>query len=290
MSQLVSATQIEALLPDDHAIWLVLERHPQTFKRLYELAPAPDVQWLFHDTCFAESADQSPLVVRTTPGSELLTAFASGQGAPPLEGIVVSSSASPERVIAHLRQRLQIRFYGKRQALLRYYDPWIAAAFFSADNAQDTWLGPLERVIWFGGSFVQRAQQGACWYACHGGSDKAAPVAQDDAAPLALSPAQEQALEDFVADYPLWRHLMERAALDETSADHAGRFVSALDEAGRLAIPEQDLAEFVALRFAHHHTPLPDTLMAKPADERLAMLKRHVEAREDETTIGRHRA
>ncbi|WP_355662424.1 DUF4123 domain-containing protein [Halomonas salifodinae] len=285
MSHLVSAAQLAELLPDEAGSWLVLERHSQTFERLYALESAPDIAWLFHDTRYAALADQSPLVVRVSPGSALLEAFAAGQGAPPLEGILVSSTATPARVLAQLRKRLDIRFYGKRQALLRYYDPWVAAAFFSADEALNSWLGPLERVIWFGGTFAQRAQRGACWYACSATPEVTAVVEPDDVP--GLTHAQESELEDLLAHYPLWRHLVEQAALDETSAEHAKRFLSALGDAARLSIPQQDLADFLVLRIAHHQAALPETWVALPADKRLAMLKRHFDIKEDETTIGR---
>lgn len=290
MSDLVSASRIEELLPGEAGIWLILERHPRTFERLYALESSPDIAWLFHDTRFTTLADQSPLVVSVSPGSALLEEFAIGRGTLPLEGILVTSMAEPKQVLAHLRERLQIRFYGKRQAMLRYYDPWIAASFFSADNARDTWLGPLERVIWFGGNFLQRAHQGACWYACRGAPEEAATVASDNAVTLGLSPAQERRLEEFVAHYPLWRYLAENVSLDETSAVHASRFISSLSEAERLSIPQQDLADFVALRFEHHYTPLPDTIMEQPAVERLAVLSQDLDMKEDETTIGRNRA
>lgn len=287
MSELTQAPGLMDLLSasygGDH--WLVLEQRRDTLKRLYTLQPAPELAWLFHNTPYAAMVDHSPLVVRVSHGSALLKAFAAGQGSAPLEGILVSSTATSARVLAQLRKCLDIRFYTKRQALLRYYDPWVAAAFFSAKEPLDHWLGPLHRVIWFGGTFAQRAQRGPSWYAF---SATTKPTATVDADELpALSHHQERALENLLADYPLWRHLIEHAALDETNAEHAKRFLSALSEAEHLSLPQQDVPEFLALRFAHFQAALPEAWEAQPADKRLAMLRQYVDTREKQTPTER---
>lgn len=290
MSHLVNASHLEGVLAGDQPIWLILERHPQTFERLYALDAAPDVHWLFHGTRYAELTEQSPLVVRTLPGSDLVRAFDAGHGTPPLQGVLVSSSASQERVLAHLRDRLDIRFYGNRNALFRYYDPWIAASFFASDAAAASWQGPLEGVMWYGGTFEQRAERGATWYACVAPAGVEGALLHAPPASFRLSSVQERALEAFVAQYPLWQQLIKRTALDETSADHARRFVAAWDEASRLSIPHHELADYLALRFVHHQASLPDDVLAQPVEQRLTILQQHFTTSETQDDIGRRRA
>ncbi|EWG99008.1 DUF4123 domain-containing protein [Halomonas sp. BC04] len=291
MSEVSQASVLTALLNnqlgDRH--WLVVEQRHDTLERLYTLDATPDIVWLFDETRYASARDAGPLVVATQPGSALWNAFAEGQGASPLSGIAVSSSASTDSVLAHLRHRLNVRFYGSRQALLRYFDPWVAAHLF-LDTPSSLWLGPLSALFWHGGTFRQRANHGAIWYASRQDSAPMKNPSIDASDPISLTPSQEESLEAFVAQYPLWQRLGKSAELDEDSAEHAQRFVAALDEAQRFSIPQHQLLDFVHLRFEHHQASLPDGLEAQPAEARLAALQQHFHTREDNTTIGRDRA
>lgn len=291
MSEVSQASVLTALLNtqlgDRH--WLVVEQRRDTLERLYTLDATPDIAWLFDDTRYASARDTGPLVVATQPGSALWDAFAEGRGATPLSGIAVSSIASTDTVLTHLRHRLDVRFYGSRQALLRYFDPWVAAHLF-LDTPSSLWLGPLSALFWHGGTFRQRARHGAVWYACRQDSAPMKRPSIDASDPISLTPAQEESLEAFVAHYPLWQRLRKSAGLEEGSAEHAQRFVAALDEAQRLSIPEHDISDFVLLRFEYCQTPLPDDVDRHPAEAKLAALQRHFHTREDNTTIGRDRA
>ncbi|RCV88593.1 DUF4123 domain-containing protein [Billgrantia montanilacus] len=291
MSEVTQASTLTALVATQtgERYWLVVEQQSETLRQLYTLDSTPDVAWLFDETRYASARDVSPLVVATQPGTALWNAYVEGQGAAPLAGIAVASSAERDVMLSHLRHRLDAIFYGSRRGLLRYYDPWVAAHLF-ADASSSLWLGPLSALFWYGGTFHQRAHHGAAWYACRPASTAAMTPISDTGDPLSLSPNQEESLEAFMAQYPLWQRLGRDAGLDEHSAEHAQRFVAALNEAQRLSIPEHDISDFVLLRFEHYQAPLPDDVDKHPAEARLATLQRHFHIREENTTIGRDRA
>lgn len=281
MSEVTQVPALAELLtaPRGERYWLVLEQRRETLERLYTLDTTPDMAWLLDDTRYASARDIGPVAVVTQPGSELWHAFVEGREAA-LTGIAVSSEAHPDAVLAHLRHRLDARFYGSRQALLRYYDPWVAAHLF-ADTPSSPWLGPLTALFWYGGTFRQRAQYGPAWYACRQGAGQMPGAGLDTTGPIALTPRQEHDFEEFVAHYPLWQRLVRQALLDEASANHAQCFVAALDEAERLSIPQHHLSDFLALRFEYHQASLPDGLEEQPVEARLAMIQQHLHTRED---------
>ncbi|MCE8002275.1 DUF4123 domain-containing protein [Billgrantia ethanolica] len=292
MNDLISSSSLAALVSaqPDERYWLVVEQHSETLRRLYELDATPDITWLFDETRYASARDIGPLVVAAQPGTALWNAFAESEGAAPLSGIVVSSQVERDVVIAHLRHRLEARFYGNRCGLLRYYDPWVAAHLFTATSSS-SWLEPLTALYWHGGTFRQRAQHGATWYAYRPTSTAGTMVQINETGdPISLTPDQEERLETFVAQYPLWQHVSKNSGLDERSAEHARRFVAALEESKRLSIPEHELLDFVLLRFEHSQEPLPQEVDTYPPEARLAALQQHFHPKEENTIIGRDRA
>ena len=238
MPTLHSAQKLDTLLPHGLSRWLVLDRLPDTLQRLYELEEMPAYVPLYVRTRLARNLAQSPLLVAANdPRSALWQTFVEGYGESPLRGVIITSHAPQTEVAAHLRTRLEVRFYGQRRGLLRFYDPWIAAHLFSPPGTGNAWLGPLERVVWHGGTFEQRAEAGSQWYAFATAEPEAAVSSlaspqSEDSAP-ALSPDQEAAMERFAMRWPLWRQRIEHHALDEHSQAHAQHFINACREEER---------------------------------------------------------
>jgi|GEM_PF-3349865 len=288
MPVLHQAQALDSLLPSALSRWLVLDRLPDTLKRLYDLEEMPVYVPLYARTRFAGSLAQSPLLVSVSdPLAPLWQAFVEGQGESPLRGVIITSHAPQAEVVAHLRARLEIRFYGQRQGLLRFYDPWIAAHLFSSAAASRHWLGPLERVVWHGGTFEQRAEAGSQWYAFAAAEpDAPAPslAMLPDDKPLALAPEQEAAMERYAMRWPLWRQQVERHGLDENVQVHAQRFVSACLEAEHLALPHSQWADYLAWRFAAPDAAWPEGILDMPVASRLAHLQRQTELAQTSAT------
>ena len=285
MSERHHAQSLEALLLHEanSATWLVLEREARTLQRIYEIEESPDLHYLFHDTRYAEMGDKSPLVVRSSPETPLWQAFVEG-GAEPLKGIVVTSRTPTDVVMAHLRRLLEVSFYGRRRALLRFYDPWIMASLLGADTSVTRWLGPLAAIYWYGGTFDQRAEQGPAWHACLKRQEKGATQDVITSEEIVLTREEEAALERFVADYPLWADLEARAGLDTGSAEHTARFIALLEEAEELSIPAAKWRDYLGLRFVHYRAGLPGDITAYPAAERVTALHHHIHHHFDDTS------
>ncbi|EPC00636.1 hypothetical protein L861_12650 [Litchfieldella anticariensis FP35 = DSM 16096] len=280
MPTLYHAPELAPLLSGDLPCWLVLDRLPDTLKRLYELEEAPQYVPLYARTRYADCLAQSPLLVRVSDAlPPLWQTFVNGHGEAPLRGVIVTSQASTAEVVAHLRSRLETRFYGQRRGLLRFYDPWIAAHLFSHAVSDSAWLGPLQRVVWHGGTFEQRAEVGAQWYALSATDAPTSLAVPDDEMPLGLAPAQETAMERYATRWPLWRQRVERHGLREDSREQARLFVTACEEAERLALPREQWPDYLTWRFEAPEATWPEGIVDTPAERRLARLQRHIESK-----------
>ena len=285
MSRHDHAHTLEDLLPRETGLftWLVIEQEERTLQRLYELEDSPELHWLFHGTRYAEWQEKSPLVVRVSESSRLWQAFVEKRAEPPLRGIVVTNRDSSDGIMAHLRRLLEVGFYGRRRALLRFYDPWIMAVLLGAESSVARWLGPLAGIYWYGGTFAQRARLGPVWQACTQTREEVDThdgVAQTE---IALTRAEEAALETFVADYPLWVELETRAGLEAGSVEHAARFIEVLEEVERFSIPPAQRVDYLILRFTHYGTGLPKDMTEAPLEGRLSALRRHIHHEPDGT-------
>lgn len=296
MPRLGYADDLISLLPRDMPCWLVLDRLPDTLQQLYSLEEAPDYVPLYANTRYAGHLEYSPLLVRADqPHSPLWQAFVEGLGERPLRGVVVTAAATQEDILAHLRQRLEARFYGQRHGLLRFYDPWIAAHLFSHASPGSTWLGPLERVVWHGGTFEQRAASGATWYAWHVDAEEPFPSpppsspspAQDS---IALTPAQASALERYAARWPLWQQCTERHGFQDISREHVSRFIDACQEAEHLSLPHEQRFDYLTWRFDAPDAPWPENIFDIPVAERMASVTMHVEHQEPDRRDERTRS
>ncbi|WP_024330078.1 DUF4123 domain-containing protein [Thioalkalivibrio sp. ALR17-21] len=242
----------------EHAAWLVLDQAPSTLRRVYELDDAPEVEWLFRETRYAALEDRSPLLVRTRPDTPLWQAFAEARGEPPMAGILLRTTTSPDDLVAHLRHRLEAAIGPNRRALLRFQDPWVASALFADESGAAQWLGPIDGVFWFGGTFAERAANGPIWHGLTRTPDEAGEPAGADAPPVPLTPEQRTALQTLAEQQALWRETGQHVPLDASEPADAGAFLRALDEAGRLAIPENQRVHHLVRQLARPAAPPPE--------------------------------
>ena len=199
----IGAESLIELLGDDkeQRHWLILEETGQTLSALYSLSTTLDYEWLFQHTPYAGSLKRSPLVLRLDNAShEVRRAFEANPSNDTFRGIVISSRHSQDAVLAHLRHCLDVRFYGNRQAMLRYYHPAIAACLFSLNyHPNRQWLGPLDQWVWFEATPQTQDNERLQWHALR---DQAqadpAPPSQQSPQPITLSSGQENALEQYI--------------------------------------------------------------------------------------------
>lgn len=143
--------------------WILLERPAAQLKTLYSMATHPDTQMLFAGTPLSRFAEQSPLLVRLNNQPTLNQAIEQNPAEWP--GLQIESTCDTPLVLAHLRQILIVKFDQQRKGVLRYSNPTVASYFFGACSAQDLslWLGPIDRLRWFGATWATQAIGEAGW-------------------------------------------------------------------------------------------------------------------------------
>ncbi|WP_347505332.1 DUF4123 domain-containing protein [Pseudomonas anguilliseptica] len=143
--------------------YLLLENGDEKLERVYALEQAPEPIYLFADTDLAAHQEQGPLLLCLS-GSALLDEYRNAPNE--WRGLLLSSPQPLEELLAHLRRMLIVSFDGNRKALLRYYDPRVASYFFPACDADSVtpWLGPIQQLIWHGGTWADSAQGLSHWH------------------------------------------------------------------------------------------------------------------------------
>jgi len=113
--------------------------------------------WLFEGTEWHALREQGPVLVDLRSCPALVdSCYGDAQRWP---GLLVQSDASAPSLLAHLRRMLTVTFGLHHRALLSYYNPITASYFFDACDAGELscWLGPINQLRWFGGTWADRA-------------------------------------------------------------------------------------------------------------------------------------
>lgn len=249
---------------------ILLEHTDDILRKLYQCSPPPQPTYLFDATELHGYAQQSPLWLECATSTVALDHMrgAPGQWA----GLIVESQASREMLLAHLRHILVVRFDNGRKALLRYSNPTTASYFFSVNDAAtlSTWMGPISRLSWFGGTWADSAQGALRW--CNV-ENPAAPTWKQPAEPyvLYLSERQEAALQRQRMDHFAHEWWKKQAVVSFTDA------AAFLQEAISNGFIEADhLEQYLSLR-AHYPAKQPPPLPTQGSNtERLRQLQQNL--------------
>lgn len=250
--------------------WLLLERTANLLPELYRLGEDPDPIRLFDGTELATCEEESPLLINAQANPSLLAAVQNGPLAWP--GLLLESTGSAEILLAHLRQILFIRFDQERRGVLRYSRPRTASYFFPACDAEtlSIWLGPIQRLSWYGGTWHEHADGQAAWRYVENPQASLWRPATTTQEPH-LSTTQEQALQRQQGEhflYQWWERqsgIGFKTACDYLSAGMQSGFVSA-----------DSLSAYLDLRHANPHATPPHALTPGTDEERLDALARHL--------------
>jgi Domain of unknown function (DUF4123) len=143
---------------------------------LLDVPGSPDAGWklqqrfadtpryaLFENTDLHALRDQGPQLIELSAQSSLAQCC---HGEPAdWPGLLLVSSVPSEQLLGHLRRMLTVTFGLHYKGLLSYYNPFIASYFFDACDARELsrWLGPIDKVYWYGGTWADRAIGSVGW-------------------------------------------------------------------------------------------------------------------------------
>ncbi|MGP0174926.1 DUF4123 domain-containing protein [Pseudomonas sp. NCHU5208] len=250
--------------------WLLLERTEHLLPELYRLGENPDPIRLFDDTELAACEEESPLLVDAQGNPSLLAAMQNEPLTWP--GLLLETPGATEDLLAHLRHILFIRFDQERRGVLRYSRPRTASYLFPACDAETlaTWLGPIQRLSWYGGTWQEHADDQATWRHVENpqaGTWRPVTTAHE----LHLSAAQEQALQRQQGEHFLYQWWERQQGI---GFKRAWGYLSEGMQAGFATA--ESLNTYLDLRHANPHATPPDALPPGTDQRRLEALARHL--------------
>lgn len=249
-------------------IYLLLEHSDEKLERVYTLEQAPEPISLFADTELAAYQEHGPLLLSLS-GSALLDDYRTAPDG--WRGLLMSSSQPLEELLEHLRRMLVVSFDGNRKAVLRYYDPRVASYFFPACDAESVaaWLGPIQQLIWHGGTWADSAQGLAHW---HSLNNLNGTTVVEQPLPIPLNQPQANALERQQLEYFTYEWLQGQPDVSFSLAwDYLQQgLVASFDEAEALQVYLDLRAQYPG----HSTHPVPP---AGDTQQRLQQLRAYLE-------------
>ncbi len=250
--------------------WLLLERTEQLLPELYRLGEAPDPIRLFDGTELAECEEESPLLINAQTNPSVLAAAQSQPKVWP--GLLLETAGPTEELLTHLRQILFIRFDQERRGVLRYSRQRTASYFFPAcdHETRPTWLGPIRRLSWYGGTWHECADGREAW---HHIENQQATIWQADAIAYEqrLSAMQEQALQRQRGEHFLYQWWKQQSGIN---FETAWNYLAGGMQAGFACA--ESLSTYLNLRYVNPRVAPPATLPGGTDQERLDALAQHL--------------
>ncbi|WP_438300584.1 DUF4123 domain-containing protein [Pseudomonas sp. NMS19W] len=189
--------------PGQSAQWLLLDvvQAPQAMSMLLQGFSGVTGIKLFDGTEFQPVSEQGPLLIdlRETP---VLSAL-SHTDPKTWCGLLLGSRASSEVLRDHLQRMLTVTVGLNHRALLNYYNGQTASYFFDACDARQLsqWLGPINWLRWFGGTWADRASGSQGWQQLSNPGLAVEPLPIEQG----LTRRQRERLHRCLLDQHVWR-------------------------------------------------------------------------------------
>lgn len=182
--------------------WLLLDvpSAPQASATLRQAFSQAQWFWLFEGTELQALREDGPALVdlRTCPALAELC-YSNTQA---WRGLLIVSEVPSSQLLAHLRRMLTVTCGLHHRALLSYYNPNTASYFFDACDARELsrWLGPINQLHWFGGTWADRAIGSQGWQQLLNPGLAVSQLAVEEC----LSPRQRETLQTCLLEQHAW--------------------------------------------------------------------------------------
>lgn len=255
---------LPALTQQQHAWLLLLQATPEAMRSLFKNGQAPTIEWLFAGTSLNDVKEQGPLLTEIT-NTPIYQSYQESSDV--WLGHIIYTQATQSELLKHLRSLLTIRFYTEDKGILNYFNPQVASYFFKMPEEQlPYWLGPMDLFAWYGGTYLELANEQLSVHYVIRPTQLQAPVFKEESH---LTPEQEQLLGECQAQYDLWQWCKVRGI----SYNEAW---SCQQEGIQLAFNGNDLTEYVTLRVKNITQTLPAHFsIQSSAENKLNILKEY---------------
>ncbi|MCU1763851.1 DUF4123 domain-containing protein [Pseudomonas sp. 14P_8.1_Bac3] len=245
--------------------WLLLDvpGAPQAKALLQQTFPQARCFWLFEDTELQALREDGPALIdlRTCPA----LAESCYSQTQVWRGLLIVSEASSSQLLEHLRRMLTVTIGLHHRAVLSYYNPNTASYFFDACDALELsrWLGPINRLHWFGGTWADRAIGSQGWQHLLNPELAVSPLAVEES----LSPRQREKLQTCLLEQHAWHW-------NQATGTDYHRLWAHVQEGLMLGFRERPVLDgWLWLRLQYPRASLVQPLSGRTQQERLENLR-----------------
>lgn len=249
--------------------------HPNSFKKIWKFG-SPKPYPLFDTTALVEYKDKGPMLLAGNI-ENLLTDYKANPRN--WSGLIITTNATDEQLLNHLRSLLFVTYPPESKGILTYYDVHTAYYLFNFTEPEylNQWLGPIQSLHWYGGTWQQQANNQLQWLEVKQPDTRAKDPIKEF---CPLTEGQQQGLlvarqHKYVFDWI------------ENKDQDFNQTYQHFQEAIQLRFDElQYLKKYLELRakYPQHITPIQ--LTGNNAQERLTNLENFWNAREQEEIYG----
>lgn len=255
--------------PGQNAQWLLLDvaQSPQALTTLHRAFSHVSRVRLFDGTEFQPLGEQGPMLLDLR-GCPALSALCHTDPQT-WHGLLLGSAAPAEQLRCHLQRMLTVSVGLNHRALLNYYNRQVASYFFDACDARQLsrWLGPIDWVRWFGGTWADRANGSQGWQQLRNPQLAVESLGIEES----LSRHQRERLKNCLLDQHAWRW-------SQSLGTDYGLLSSHLQQGLALGFSERPmLDDWLWLRLQHPHAVLAQPPPGLSPSQRLEYLRRHWE-------------
>ncbi|RON62229.1 DUF4123 domain-containing protein [Pseudomonas fluorescens] len=183
--------------------WLLLDSvdAPQALQTLRQGFATVRCYWLFDDTEFASVREQGPVLIELENCPAL--AALCHRDPQTWRGLMLESAAPADALLGHLRRMLTVSFGLSQRALLGFYNRQTASYFFDACDVRELsrWLGPIQQLRWFGGTWADRAIGCEGWQQLRNPRLAVQPLGVEET----LGRRQRERLQTCLLEQHIWR-------------------------------------------------------------------------------------
>lgn len=231
--------------------WLLLDQFSKeiSLKQIWKLS-SPKMYYLFDDTSLSEYKEEGPLLF----GGDIKALLADYQTNPTnWHGLIINSSQTEQELIKHLRALLFVTYPPESKGILSYYNIHTASYFSSNTEpaAIATWLGPINSLKWYGGTWQQQANEQLQWYEIENPATQATssiaefyPLTEQQQQALTLARQHKYAYdwaESYQQDFnQTYQHLQEAITLDFDEIQYLRQYLEL-----RAKYPQQSIPELI---------------------------------------------
>ncbi|WP_085711238.1 MULTISPECIES: DUF4123 domain-containing protein [unclassified Pseudomonas] len=252
--------------PGQRAQWLLLDvvHAPQALSVLRQAFSGVPSLELFDGTEFQPVSEQGPLLIdlRDCPVLSALCHTDPHTWC----GLLLGSDATIESLRAHLQRMLTVSVGLNHRALLNYYDRQTASYFFDACDARQLscWLGPINWLRWFGGTWADRASGSLGWQQLRNPGLDVEPLMIEQG----LTRHQRERLHRCLLEQHIWRWSQSTGTDYRTLCSH-------VEQGLTLGFSERAvLDDWLWLRLLHPRAELEQPPQGLTQQERLDHLRR----------------